>query len=390
MAVGRPKIRIGVAGLGAVAQSVHLPLIQRRWDLFELVAVADLSRSATLFIGGQFGVEPDHQYMSLSEMIDGEEARGEKLDGVLLLTSGSHGAAAAECVRRGVAVFCEKPLAYSIAEIDDLQNAEAEAEAPMLLLGYMKEYDTAVERLRKRLPDPTEIRYVNVEVLHPSGSSQLEYANLRPPERDIDPAALTAVGDASDAAVATAIGADVPRGFADLYANVILGSLIHDIAVVRHLFGGIREVETATLWATEDRPGSLEISGTISDVARIHVHWHYLDDYPRYHETVTIHHTTGSLALEFTVPYLLNAPTELRIVSRDTSGDGNGESVEVIRDVTEAFECELVAFHAMVTSQIKPPTGSAEGRRDVLTGQAITRELARQQGVAISGEVAAL
>lgn len=380
------KIRIGVAGLGAVAQSVHLPLIQRRWDLFDLVAVADLSAAAAASVGGQFGVRPEHHYGSLTDMLDGEDAGGEPLEGVLLLTSGSHGAAAAECVRRGVAVFCEKPLAYSIAEIDDLQRAEADADRPMLLLGYMKEYDPAVERLRERLPDPALIRYVNVEVLHPSGPSQLAYANLHPPAGDVDPDALGAAIDASNAVVASAIGADAPRPFAELYANVILGSLIHDISVVRHLFGGIRDVETATWWAKGDRPGSLEIAGTISDAARIHLHWHYLEDYPCYRETVTVHHTTGSLELEFTVPYLLNAPTELRIVSRN----GDGESALVIRDVTEAFERELVAFHAMVTEGIRPPTGSAEGRRDVLTGQAITRALAQTEGVVLSGEVAAL
>ena len=115
------------------------------------------------------------------------------------------------------------------------------------------------------------------------------------------------------------------------------------------------------------------------------LHWHYLENYPRYRETVTVHHTTGSLELEFTVPYLLNAPTELRIVSRD----GDGESVEVIRDVAEAFERELVAFHAMVTDGIRPPTGSQEGRLDVLTGQAITAALACSEGVTVSGEVAA-
>ena len=39
------RIKLAVAGLGAVAQSVHLPLIARRWDLFELAAVCDLSPS---------------------------------------------------------------------------------------------------------------------------------------------------------------------------------------------------------------------------------------------------------------------------------------------------------------------------------------------------------
>lgn len=377
MALETRKIRIGVAGLGAVAQSVHLPLLQRRWDLFELVAVADLSETNAAAVGGQFGVGPEHRYTSLVEMLDGEQ-----LDGVLLLTSGSHGGAAEECVRRGVAVFCEKPLAYSLAEIDRLQGAERAADRPLLLLGYMKEYDPAVLALRDRLPDPAAIRYVNVEVLHPSGPSQLAYANLQSPARDIDVDALSAIIAGDHRVIADALGENVPRSFGDLYANVILGSLVHDVSLLRSLFGDVKTVESATLWAQQDDPGSLEVSGTIGEEARLHLHWHYLADYPRYRETVTVHHTTGSLELEFTVPYLLNAPTELRVVSRE----GDGESVEVIRSVTEAFEQELVAFHRMVTEHIAPPTGTAEGRRDVITGQRIARALAIHQGIAIAGE----
>ncbi|MHB1234778.1 MAG: Gfo/Idh/MocA family protein [Microbacteriaceae bacterium] len=372
-------IRVGVAGLGAVAQSVHLPLLKRRWDLFELAAVADLSPSSLSAVGGQFGVAAEHRYPDLQSMLDNEQ-----LDGVLLLTSGSHGAAALECIQRGLAVFCEKPLAYSLAEIDRILEAEQAAGKPLLLLGYMKEYDPAVVALRDRLPSPSEIRYVNVEVLHPSPQSQLAYANLHPPAKDVDPGAFADVMASSAQAIAAALGPDVPRDFGNLYADVILGSLIHDISLVRSLMGSVKEVDGVTLWAEQDRPGSIEVSGTISEQARFHLHWHYLPDYPRYRETVTIHHTTGTLELEFTVPYLLNAPTELRVSSRH----GSGESVDLIRDVTEAFEQELVVFHRMVTAQIAPPTGAAEGRADVVTGQRITRVLAAKQGITLAGEAA--
>lgn len=372
-------IRIAVVGLGAVAQSVHLPLIQRRWDLFELVAVADLSPSHCVTVGGQFGISPEHCYLGLTELLDAEQ-----VDGVVLLTSGSHGGQALECIRRGIAVFCEKPLAFSLAEIDALEAAETEAGRPLLLLAYMKEYDAATLRLKERLPAASEIRYVNVEVLHPSGESQLDYANLRPQARDIDPATIATLMAADDAVITTALGAATTPELKKLYANVILGSLIHDVSLIRSLFGSITGIDDARLWAEQDDPGSIEISGTVSQQARVHIHWHYLADYPRYRETVTIHHTTGSFELEFTVPYLLNAPTELRIVS----SDGVGESVETVRDITEAFEQELVAFHAMAVDSVKPPTGIAEGRADVITGQRITTALARGRGLVLAGEAA--
>lgn len=373
------KIRIGVAGLGAVAQSVHLPLIQRRWDLFELAAVADLSPSQAADVGRQFGVPAERCYASLTDMLDAED-----LDGVLLLTSGSHGAPALECIRRGVAVFCEKPLALSLAEVDAIQAAEKESDRPLLLLAYMKEYDPAVVRLRELLPPLAEIRYVNVEVLHPSGSSQLAFARLRPPAADIDPEALAALRSADDAVVSRVLGDDAPAALRQLYSGVVLGSLVHDISLVRSLFGPVARISTATVWAEQDNPGSVEISGTLAENARLHMHWHYLENYPCYRETVTIHHTTGSFELEFTVPYLLNAPTQLRIVT----SQGTGESSATVRDVTEAFEVELEAFHAMVQDSVPPPTGAAEGRTDLETGQAIARALAEGLGITITGEAA--
>ncbi|MFD5276146.1 Gfo/Idh/MocA family protein [Pseudarthrobacter sp. NPDC058362] len=375
------KLRLGVVGLGAVAQSVHLPLIKRRWDLFELAAVADLSPSLLEAVGAQYGVPSTHRHGSLEGMLDAED-----LDGVVLLTSGSHGPPALQAVEAGVAVFCEKPLAYSLAEIEQLRKAEQNHGRPMLLLGYMKEYDPAVLELKKQLPASEDLRYLNVEVLHPSGSSQLGYANLRPPVRDIPAGVLSDLADADAARLDAAIGKDTTVKLRKLYANVILGSLIHDIALVRALAGPLEHVDSVHYWAEQDEPGSLEIAGTTVDGLRVHFNWHFLAGYPAYRETVTVHHTTGSGKLEFTVPYLLNAPTKLTM----TSAAGAGVADSVVEDVTEAFEQELVAFHRMVSAHEAPPTGISEGEADVRAAQRIAAALADSLATTIGGEAASL
>lgn len=70
------------------------------------------------------------------------------------------------------------------------------------------------------------------------------------------------------------------------------------------------------------------------------------------------------------------------------SSDGVGESNEIVRDITEAFEEELIAFHAMVVNSVPPSNGTAEGRADVITGQRIARVPARRQGITLTGEAA--
>jgi predicted dehydrogenase len=380
------KIRIGVVGLGAVAQSVHLPLIQRRWDLFDLVAIADLSPTLLGSVGDQFGVGTEHRHGSLTAMLDAE-----KLDGVVILTSGSHGAPALEAMERGVAVFCEKPLAFSLAEVDALAAAEERAGRPLLLLAYMKEYDPAVQALRAMLPAAEDIRYVDVEVLHPSSAAQLAFANLQPPARDFDQTVLAGLIARDAAAIDAAIGADTPAALRSLYTDVIAGSLIHDISLLRSLLGSIVTIDTAAQWSAGADAGSLEFGGTIGaasidTAARVHLTWNYLPDYPAYRETVRIHHTTGSLELEFTVPYLLNAPTEFRAVA---SSDG-AEVRSSFRSVTEAFETELARFHAMAIDGIEPLSGIRHGREDLVTAQRMAAALAGTMDVVLGGEAGQL
>lgn len=374
-------IRIGVIGLGAVAQSVHLPLIKRRWDLFDLVALADLSPALLEQVSDQYGIASEHRYTSLTDMLAGEQ-----LDGVILLTSGSHGGPALEAIDAGVAVFCEKPIAFSLAEIELLRKAESNQGRPMLLLGYMKEYDPAVRTLKSVLPAGVDLRYVNVEVLHPSGAAQLAYANLRPPAGDVPPATIAALVAADEARLDTALGKGTPALVRRLYANVILGSLIHDVALIRALVGPVRTVDAVHYWAQQDDPGSIEISGTIGDGLRVHVNWHFLADYPIYKETVTVHHTRGSAELEFTVPYLLNAPTQLRL----TEKAGDGASTRTVRDVTEPFELELAAFHEMAANGVRPPTGIDEGEADVRVAQLIAAALATSLNITLDGEAIGL
>lgn len=142
----------------------------------------------------------------------------------------------------------------------------------------------------------------------------------------------------------------------------------------------------ATWPLTPDGPAepSVEISGRLPGGARYGIRWLNLPDYPAYRETVTLHHARGSLELVFPSPYLLNAPTTLTLVE----SHGGGERRAAFRSVTEAFEQELVAFHAMVTAGAPPLTGIAEGATDVRTSQQVVRRFGELTGAAIGGEAA--
>ena len=75
-----------------------------------------------------------------------------ELDAVMVLTSGNHAPIAIAAARAGVHVFVEKPMALSVA--DGLAMIEAAEQAGVcLMVGTMKRYDPAYERLAELLAD---------------------------------------------------------------------------------------------------------------------------------------------------------------------------------------------------------------------------------------------
>src|SRR5664279_3440459 len=77
------RVRVGVLGLGAVAQAVHLPLLDRLGDRFGITAVADLSPRLVEAIGERYRVPPANRFGSLAELLDAD-----RFDALLILTSG--------------------------------------------------------------------------------------------------------------------------------------------------------------------------------------------------------------------------------------------------------------------------------------------------------------
>lgn len=361
-------VKIALVGCGAVTQAVYVPLLARRGDLFEVRAVCDLSRSLADAVGERLGAPGRHT--DLDTML----AEG-GFDAVLVLASGSHGETVRRALEAGYAVLCEKPLATTRAEVAALPDGR-------LMVGYMKQYDPAVRRAEELLAGlggPGAVRAVEVTVLHPSPESQLAFANLTR-AGDVDPGLVASLRAAEDALVARALGEAAPDAVRSVY-GITLGSVCHDLSLLRRLTGSPTGIDHVETWGPG--PGSVEISGTLPASGRFSIRWHYLHDYPAYRESVAVHHDRGSLELVFPAPYLMNAPTTLTVVS----GDG-AESRAVWRDVTEAFETQLAAFHAFVTEGERPLTGVAGALEDIVTAQRVAARYAVQHDLPIGGEAA--
>jgi predicted dehydrogenase len=224
-----------------------------------------------------------------------------------------------------------------------------------------------------------------VTVLHPTGESQLDFARLLPVPGDIPQAVRDRLIETTRALQREALGQAAADAFGRLYTDILLGSVVHELALVRAFAGDPTAVDGSWMWPDGAWPPSFEMTGVLPADGRVSIRWHYLPEYAAYRELVRVVYERVTIELEFPSPYLMHRPTVLHI----TSPDGEGRNDEVWTSIDEAFETELIGFHAMVVSGATPAAGATEGRADIVTCQRAIAALARSRGVEIGGEAGA-
>jgi predicted dehydrogenase len=159
--------RIGVVGLGYWGPNLarnfdRLPGAELRW-------ICDQSQEARERFAPSF---PDARTSGdFEELLEDPE-----LDAVVIATHvPSHAALATRALNAGKHCFVEKPLAYSVAEADQVVAAAREA-GRVLMVGHLLEYHPGVQKL-KELADSGELGDI-----HYLYSNRLNLGKLRPDE----------------------------------------------------------------------------------------------------------------------------------------------------------------------------------------------------------------
>lgn len=372
------QLRLAVVGMGAVARAVHLPILTRRSDRFVVVGLCDLVAEAVEVAGDRFGIPETARFTDLEEMLDTVEA-----EALAVLSSGSHTPEILSGLARELPVFCEKPLAYTRREAADIADALS-GRSNLLMVGYMKAHDPAVIRAGEVARERPRPRSVEVTVLHPSAGSQLAHSEIDPNRVDPPDEVADRLTRSARALEREALGPAADQ-IGPVYSELLLGSLVHDLAVLRTVGLRLDRVDRVERWPAGIHPPSVAVLGATADDVRISMRWHYLARHPAYREEIRWHDEEGTIELTFPAPYLLRAPTVLRV----TSGDGTGVHERISRSTVEAFEEELVVFHDMATTGAPPPNGFDEGLDDIMICQQMAVRLAESEGLAVGGEAGA-
>jgi predicted dehydrogenase len=286
-------VRVGVAGLGKVTQLHHLPNLASSSG-FEITALCDLSAELAHVLAAQYApgakVCGDHREM-LDSGID-----------ALVVTNRHHGPLVRDAIDASVPVFVEKPVCWGLAEAEELSAAVQRTGTPVVV-GYMKRYDPAVERL----VDSDDAVSAVLGRVHNFAGGRHRHERLYPVRKpgadrgadtesvEIDRLVVDTLGTGHPTAVATF------RTFAEL--------AIHDLNLVRALLGDIAVLHAHR---TETAAGSCHLvtltAGGVPCTVELLADFGSARDWD---EQVTFYTQGGRVELSFASPFLRNAPTTL-------------------------------------------------------------------------------
>src|SRR5262249_10624230 len=218
------RLRVGVVGGGMIAQAMHLPHLNELQDRFAIAALAEPSLAVREALCARFGVPAGHADWQSLLAVGG-------LDAVLIASpAATHAEVAIAALESGLHVFCEKPLAITLADIDRIVAARDRA-GRVVQVGYMKRHDPAFRRALEEMPESAEgLRYVNIVVNDPEWVPYFLPGDILR-ANDVPAEVVEATRRAESELVEEAVGRGDPDAcfaFSDGY----LGSLVHHVNIV--------------------------------------------------------------------------------------------------------------------------------------------------------------
>jgi predicted dehydrogenase len=334
------RLRVALFGAGLVGQAAHALTLADDPDRFDFVAIADPSREVREAVAARYRVPNTAATL--------EEALALGLDAVVIaVPDPAHRPAVLTALAAGVHVFCEKPLAISVAECDEILAARGDR---VVQVGYMKLYDPAVERMIERLREGrAELVYLSVEVNDPDQRPFVDHLGLVV-GRDVPRDLIDTTRSRGHEAVTDALGRE-PDAAESRAFEAYLSSLVHDVSLAHAMVGAVGTppplpLADAAFW---DGGRGVSLDWTLPGDGRAHLEHLNLPGVNDYRERLTAYCRDRILELTFPSPYLRHFPT--RFVERRSDGTVVGlETIDRRISYEEAFRNELRAFHASITT----------------------------------------
>lgn len=367
-------LKVGVIGCGGIAQMMHLPFLRSLPGFFRITAISDLSPALLNAIGEVYNVPAEKQFTDYQDLVK------EDLDAVFVLTGGTHAPQVLAAIEAGKHVLVEKPLCFTLREADLIAQAAART-GVKVMVAYMKRYDPGYRTAQQLLAGMQDVRYVQINTLHPAEDDYLGiHGILRFNDVPVD--VLARLSAEQEQLYDEAIGPVQPASLRNVYGNILLGSMVHDINALRGLLGEPDEVLSTEIWPVNEREPSITSTLRYGERTRVVFTWTFLEQLRDYFEEIALMSSANRLRIQFPSPYLRHFPTPIVFQGMD---QGVAYEKRILASYDEAFREEILVFHNCVVNNLEPLTTIADARNDV---KWLQRIFAKFQPDGLNGEAA--
>ena len=137
------KIRFGIVGIGMMGR-MHATSLQRNPHA-EVVAVCARTESKVKAFQEEFGVP--YGYTNVDELVNNPE-----VDAIVVATGAdAHKAPCLAACKAKKHIFCEKPLAKTIEDCEEIEKAVAENGSKCFTVGFMRRFDPSYAEAKEKI-----------------------------------------------------------------------------------------------------------------------------------------------------------------------------------------------------------------------------------------------
>lgn len=356
------RVKVGIIGLGEVAQVIHLPILEALSGRYQIGAICDLSPSLLQVIGDRYGVAKRYDNpLALVQQAD--------LDAVLILNSDEYHA---DCViaalNAGKHVLVEKPMCLTLAEADAIIAARDKA-GRQVMVAYMRRFAPAFVAAVEEVRELGKINYARIRDIIGLNRLIVDQANVVHRPGDLPAAALVDKVERAQRLAREAIG-EAPPEIVSAY-RLLLGLNSHDLSAMRELLGFPRGVIAARQW-NKGRfiTAMLQYDGYCAMLET------GVDEQVRFDAHIEVYGVTKSLRVQYDSPYIRHLPTTL--VINKTKGDAFEQRV-VRPTFKDPYTHELEYFHEVVTKELAPKTTPEDFKEDLRLMRMIVEALRAEE-----------
>lgn len=334
----RDVLRLGLIGAGRIGH-VHAATITRRLTQATLVAVADVNAAAAHDCAAQHRIPKvcDDPHELLSDPT---------VDAILICSStDTHAPLIEAAARAGKHVFCEKPIALNLADVDRALQAVARA-GVKLQIGFNRRFDANFRRVRQAI-ESGEI-----------GEPHIIHVISRDP-------------------------APPPIEYIQVSGGLFLDMAIHDFDMVRYLTASeIEEVYVCASVRVDARIGEAgDVDTAVTTMRLSNGMFGTIDNSRRaaygYDQRVEVFGSGGAINTLNTYPNnaILSTATAIR---RDLPHHF------FMQRYTESYQIEIEEFVRAIVEDKPVPVSGADGRQAIVVGMAARRSWLERRPVLVN------